>query len=173
MRLIIFATTAAVLTGCAAPVQQRPAINISVPFDSAQASRLLQDGANTIKGNAFLRQRGGGVVTCAGSQVYLVPGTDYAKQRFAALYSGDGNTGINRRRIDPIFVPDSAEYKASVKTTKCDAQGNFVFDRVADGTFYLTTVVNWQVGGVNQGGHLMHRAQVKGVETLNLVMTGD
>ena len=173
MRSVSIIALAATLAACAVPQQQRPSVAISAPFDAAHAARLLQTGVNTIKGNAFLRQRGGGVVTCAGSTVYLVPGTEYAKQRMAALYAGDGVSGLNRGQNNPIFIPESTAYQQANKTTKCDAQGNFMFDRVADGVFYITTTVNWQVGGRNQGGNLMHRVQLEGVETANLIMTGD
>lgn len=169
MRAAGILAAAVIATGCA-QMQQRPTVEIRVPFDAAEAERMLQPGLNTIKGNAFLRQRGGTVVTCAGSGVALVPATAYAKHRIAAIYKG---SNISSSRVTPVFVPDPPEYTATAKTTRCDSQGNFTFDRLADGDFYLTTGVAWQVGGAVQGGNLVHRVQVSGGETANIVMSGN
>lgn len=169
MRFVVCAALAAMtLAGCA--TQQRPTVNIESAFDAVQAKSQMQDGSNTIKGSGFLRQRGGGVVTCAGSEVVLVPATYYARERFAHLY---GTGGINRNRLNPVFVPDPPEYRTFTKKTRCDAQGNFTFERVSDGDFFVTTGVHWQVGGANQGGPIMSRARVGSGETLNIVISGD
>lgn len=167
MKFLVSVAAVALLSGCATT---RPTVSIESPFDAAQARLLSQDGPNTIRGNGFLRQRGGGVVTCAGSEVVLVPATYYARERIAYLY---GTGGINSRRLNPIFVPDPPEYRTSTKKTRCDAQGNFTFDRVADGDFFVTTGVHWQAGGTNQGGPIMSRARVSGGESINLVVSGD
>ncbi|MCW5668119.1 MAG: hypothetical protein KIT86_00570 [Hydrogenophaga sp.] len=166
MRSVLIA--AVILSGCAAP--QLATVNIESPFDATQAKLQTQDGLNSIKGSGFLRQRGGGVVTCAGSEVVLIPATYYARERIAHLY---GTGGINRHRLNPTFVPDPPEYRTFTKKTRCDAQGNFMFERVADGDFFVTTGVHWQVGGTNQGGPIMSRARVAGGETINIVISGD
>lgn len=166
--LLLILVIVGTLAGCAAP--QRPTVAINSPFDIAQAQMLVKDGTNTIRGNGFLRQRGGGVVTCAGSEVVLVPATYYARERIAYLY---GTGGMNRQRLNPVFVPDPPEYRTITKKTRCDAQGNFTFERVADGDFFVTTGVHWQVGGANQGGPIMSRARVSGGESISLVISGD
>lgn len=146
-----------------------PTYAIDAPFDAADAARLLADGSNTIKGNAFLRQRGGGVVTCAGQSVVLVPATKYAIERFRMLY-GTVDSGVSDDRRDHAFVPDSSEYRHMIKTTKCDAQGNFTFERVADGEFFISVLVTWSVGYSPQGGSLMQRVHTGGGKTTAIVM---
>lgn len=155
--------------GCAAPGGQPTTFNVQAPFDAGEANRMTSDGGNVIKGNAFMRQRGGGVVTCAGQTVHLVPATAYAKERFTALF-GSSEKGINNRR-DFKFAPDPPEYYALARKTTCDAQGNFVFDRVADGDFFLTVLVAWEAGRLAQGGHLMQRITVRGGQTQSIVIS--
>lgn len=164
-----------VLTACAQPQPVSriapPPVKLQTQFNSAEASTLLADGVNIIKGNAFMRQRGGGVVTCAGATVYLIPATEYAKRRFQILYGTSGDSGTNSRTSDIKFDPDPPEYMSMVKTTRCDAQGNFTFDRVADGEFFVQTTVAWQVANRLQGGNLMHRVRVRGGQVENLVLS--
>jgi hypothetical protein len=134
-----------------------------------QAAKQMEEGMNSIKGNAFLRQKGGGVITCAGQTVRLIPATNYAKQRFFALF-GTFEGGVNIERKNFRFVPDSPEYYTNTKTTKCDSQGNFNFERVADGEFYVTTIVAWQVGNSPQGGGIMQKVSVRGAQNKSIIM---
>lgn len=158
------------LVGCATSLAPSlPTYEISAPFNSEEAFRLTKEGNNTIKGNAFMRQKGGGVVTCAGQTVYLVPATEYARQRFLALYDTI-ESGVNAARKNYRFVPDPPEYYSIARTTKCDSQGNFSFERTADGEFFITVLVSWSVGNSAQGGNMMHRVSVRGGQTLSIVM---
>lgn len=172
MKALGTATICAALVGCAgSPLgPPAPAVNISGAFDEALARRLVGDGVNTIKGNAFMRQRGGGVVTCAGSDVFLIPATAYAKERMAYLYDTSGESGDNSHRRDFRFNPDPPGYTSIVRKTRCDSQGNFVFDRVADGEFFVQTRVLWMVGSL-QGGNLMHRVTVRNNQVASVIMS--
>lgn len=171
-RAAAMALSTASLVGCAGvpgPVVTLPAVTIAAPFDRDQAAAGLARGTNTITGNAFMRQQGGGVVTCAGFEVSLVPATRYATQRFQILYGNDqagSNPGRNIR-----FDPDPPEYYTLARMTKCDAQGNFRFDEVADGDYLAQTSVGWMVAGRRQGGNLFQRVHVSGGRTERLVLT--
>jgi hypothetical protein len=155
------------ITGCALP--QVPTIPISAIFDVAAAKAQLVDGTNTIRGSGFMRQKGGGVVTCAGQPVYLVPATSYATERVRLLY-GSTEKGVNSGSRNYRFNPDPPEYRSLTKTSRCDSQGSFVFERVADGDFYINTLVFWQVGSSAQGGQLMQRVTVTGGQSVSLVV---
>lgn len=115
-----------------------------------------------------MRQQGGGIVTCAGQPVYLVPATPYATERIRVLY-GNTERGFNPGRRQQ-FSPDPPEYRQFVKSARCDAQGNFTFDRVADGEFYINTSVMWQVAQTQQGGQLMQSVKLKGGQSVSLVI---
>lgn len=159
------------LAGCAVPSGLvQPIYNLRATFDATEATRLIGDGGNTIKGNAFMRQNGGGVVTCAGQTVSLIPATAYAKERIFALYDSL-ERGVNASRKNYKFVPDSLEYASLVRSTKCDSQGNFLFERVADGEFYVQVLVYWKVGYNMEGGNMMHRVSVRGAQSSSVILS--
>lgn len=159
---------AALILGCAAP--QPPVVSTGAPFDPAEARRFLVEGPNIIRGSAFLRQQGGGVVTCAGRQVQLVPATAFAKRVFLAVYGtteGQARHAGRNVRIEPV----STEYGKLTKEVLCDAQGAFSFDRVADGDYFVETTVTWVVGGVTNGGPVMRRVAVAGGSATSVVIS--
>lgn len=154
------------LAGCAAPSRT---VTINEPFDGAQAGVLLAGGTNTITGSALMRQVGGGVVTCAGNEVFLIPATRYAKNRLQAIYGSGKTLGILHERL--TFNPDPPEYKASMKTTRCNAQGFFRFDTVADGEFFVQTSIVWKAGTYSpQGGSLIDQITVRGGQVADITM---
>ena len=137
-------------------------------FNPDETTSLLADGKNTINGNAFMRQNGGGVVTCAGATVALIPATEYAAERITAIY-GNSFEGISRKNV--IFKPEPIGYEKFRKTTTCDSLGNFQFESVADGEFFVITRVTWMVGNYNpQGALMMKSVKVTNKQTLKVVM---
>lgn len=162
MKIAAAALTAAtvLLSGCVAPMpERRYVVELVHPFDADQAAKLMAEGRATVRGSGFLRQKGGGIVTCAGSNVTLIPATDYAKERIHYIY-GDNDDGY-ATEWRHSFKPDYAVFHGMNRVTRCDAQGNFIFERVADGDFILTTEVRWQAGYSPQGGFLMRRVAVR------------
>lgn len=157
---------AAIIGGCAAA---KP-VTLTSAFDAQQARQLVQPGTNTITGSALIRQNGGGVVSCAGLTVTLLPATAYATERVAAVY---GNTQRGYRPIyAPIsFTPAPPEFGQHIRETMCDTQGRFTFDRVADGDFYVETSITWQVRHTPQGGGLMQVVSVQGGESKDVVLS--
>lgn len=169
---VILAAMLATLSGC---VTQPPAERFTTlaKFDAKEMKAGLSEGKNTIHGSAFIRQGGGGIVTCAGGPVELVPATDYASARVYALY-GSTQKGYNSvkggKRVD--FKNEPPLYDTLTRTATCDAQGFFKFDKVADGDFYIASIVVWEVGRFNyQGGALMQRVTVKGGESKEITLT--
>lgn len=155
------------ITACATTEPQIVSLNSS--WDSAKAAHIDKDGTNSVKGNAFMRQQGGGVVTCAGSTVTLIPATPYAVERLTQLY-GAGDSGFNSIR-NFRFVPDPYEYQAMTRRTTCDSQGNFQFERVPDGDYFVVTSVTWVVGYAQQGGNLMQRVRLMNAARPAIVMS--
>lgn len=143
---------------------------ITSPFDAALATSLLGGGPNTLTGNAFMRQRGGGVVTCAGSVVTLLPSTPYTKDRMLALY-GAPNQGVALLTGSASFDPDPPLYKQLIHSTKCDSQGNFAFPGEADGEFFVVVTVQWTVGYRVEGGHLMQAVHLAGGTHKRIVLS--
>lgn len=141
-------------------------------FDEAAAKRMLEAGKNKITGSALVRQNGGGTVTCAGQQVTLIPATEYARERIRAIYSNEVSGYISAFGAKTYkFIPDVPNYQLNTKTAVCDAQGFFSFPDLADGEFFVTTWITWQVNAyVPEGGGLMKRISLKGGKTENIVL---
>jgi hypothetical protein len=163
----------ATLSGCVTTTPPAERFTTLATFDAKETKERLSEGKNTIHGSAFIRQGGGGIVTCAGGPVELVPATDYASARIYALY-GSTQKGYNSvkggKRVD--FKNEPPLYDTLTRTTTCDAQGFFKFDKVADGDFYIASIVVWEVGRFNyQGGALMQRVTVKGGESKEITLT--
>ena len=99
-----------------------------------------------IEGDGFLRQRGGDVVTCAGSQVWLLRMTE---EQTAGLLGSMVLLGADiRQRFRDKDEPFA--------TTVCGVDGRFVFDNVPHGTYGVVTTVEWLAGDESKGRRLCH-----------------
>lgn len=131
----------------------------TIKLDAKKAQAMLAPGKSMVSGSALIKKPDGEVVTCAGSKVYLIPETDYAKYAMNILYSSldEGfNPAANSRRI-PDEDPDFMENTLYVK---CNANGYFTFSGIATGTFYLQSKIVWMEDGRVQGGTVMNRIRV-------------
>ena len=134
-------------------------IPLQTTFDASEVSFIHERGTNTISGSAFIRQRGGGIVNCAGNEVSLIPKGAYSAERIGVIYgttSGPGyfDFSANRfRRTVPASVDPS--YSRHVRSVTCDVDGKFEFHELAAGTYFVTTHVRWEVDYLVQGGRLM------------------
>lgn len=166
----------ALVSGCAAPEAPRSVYQIDVPFDEARTKELNADGDANVRGTAFMRQRGGGVVTCAGSAVSLLPATSYAAERMRFIYGMPPAIGeiktIEAWTVngDAIFDPDPPGYSQHMRKTVCDAQGAFEFEKVKDGTYFVVTSVVWQVSTV-QGGFIATQVQVRDGKAARVIIS--
>jgi len=134
---------------------------------------MLEQGENTIKGSALIRQRGGGVVTCAGCEVVLIPATDYARERIRTIYGneikGYNTAGFGRKQVK--FDSSEPEYFQLMKKTIGDAQGYFSFPNIKDGDYFVVTYIAWKVNDYfYEGGNLMQYVVVSGGGTKEIVL---
>lgn len=170
MRMILaLAAVSVAACGCAAPPAAPEPLRVMASFDELAAKAMLQPGRNEITGSALIRQRGGGVVTCAGGTVNLIPATDYAVNRLTLLY-GNGRY-LPAPSFARQFDPDPPAFKQNIRTTLCNAQGFFRFDDVQDGDFYVQTTVLWQVAGHTEGGGLLQRVSLKSGQRIEVTLT--
>ena len=147
---------------------------ISATFDPAEVAWAKEAGSNTITGNAVLRTVGGDAKTCAGLEVNLVPMSSYAKARFDVMYGGLSR-GILPASINKQWSSTDPRYVEAARRTRCDSQGNFIFERIPDGQYYVTAMVVWgvpqQYHTSTEGGVLMEKITVSGGETKRLILT--
>lgn len=143
------------VAGCATA----PPVAVSTPYDPAAHAHYAAAGSGSIKGQGFLRQQGGGVVTCAGSQVMLFPATPYFREAIGILRSGRG------------VLPLTYAAQQLRKLATCDAQGNFQFGSVASGNWFVATEVKWTVGYNPQGGALLAEISVSDHQETTILMS--
>jgi hypothetical protein len=135
------------LTGCVAtPPTAREPDRLRTPFVAADYAAFARDGTGSLRAQAFLRQRGGGVVTCAGSTAFLLPHAEYFLEW--TWYMRE------RRRVEHDEQTMAALGRV-IRRTQCDAQGNFGFDKLPGGRYIVITEVTWDVAGRRQGGSVM------------------
>lgn len=163
------------LTACfMPPTPATPAVALETPFEASATAWADQPGDGLVEGSALLRTRGGEVRTCAALDAALIPASDHARERMARLY-GSVRGGFNpagRAGRHPRFEPDPSGFYRTVRTTKCDAQGRFEFEGIADGEWYVEAIVTWEAPGAGlQGGSLMRIVQVESGKPTKVVLT--
>ena len=168
MKSIVFSLIAGLsLTACSG-VQE---IETTVPFNEAEAAYINKTGKATVSGQAFLKRRDGVVVTCAGAEASLFPVTEYAKQRMTAIY-GSENGGYRSAYGKRHSKADDPKYYEYTRETNCDAEGDFEFKGVANGEYYLTSTVIWQISDYYyEGGVLSKRIVVKNGRSQKVILT--
>lgn len=153
-----------------------PKVEIHSAYNPDEIAYMKIPGNNTIKVNAFLRQRGGGNVTCAGNNVALVGASTYATERMIAYFGSVANPRLYRGQVI-VPEPSDSRYNEDAVRKICDSSGWAIFDNVADGDYYLTTIVSWETAtGYNasmewNGGGLMRKVSVSGGESVEVIIT--
>ncbi|MDG4948803.1 hypothetical protein NYR72_09890 [Actinobacillus equuli subsp. haemolyticus] len=173
-KLLLVSALGIMLTGCVVSPSARfvPIEHKMVnKFDVKQAKNQLKRGSSKIEGNAFLRQNGGGVVTCAGQEVWLIPYTEYANEKLSVMYGNSEKGFWNLLSPQYKFTNEDPAYLANMKSTTCDSQGKFVFDNISKGSYFIATQVFWAVGYRQQGGFLMQKIVLNKGESKNIVMS--
>lgn len=128
-------------------------VHLPVPFDAKEAQSLLRPGTNQISGTIKFEPDKGHVlaypdtfVTCEGQDVILIPYTDYARE-WALKYYGKPVTDIAYKlthRAKAQTFDNYDAFMASTRKTQCDENGNFQFNDVANGNFFVMANVQWK-----------------------------
>lgn len=118
--------------GCAS----EPTYQILTPFHDEDFQLWKQSGPYTVTGQAFFKQPGGQVITCAGETVSLMPLTGYHLELSKLLESGKG--------FPPNYEKRARKHD---RTAQCDGDGRFRFDGLPALNWLLITRVTWQESG--------------------------
>jgi hypothetical protein len=129
MKKIALLFLVCVLSACVtiAPPEQRMA------FPEHEYQHLPNSGTAIVKGQAFLKTRGGDIKVAAGNQVTLNPVTSYSNEWYEKTYIQ------GKRLVEPD--PRLLNY---VRKTIADGNGRFTFKNVPAGVYYVTTFVTWE-----------------------------
>jgi len=128
------------LAGCAGEWPKE----LGAPFDRAEHQGYLGSATSVVFGQAFLKQNGGGVVTCAGETVTYLPNTTYFRELIKMIRTGARFRGELSEEI-------ATKVRQYGKYNTCDAGGNFSA-ALPPGEWYVFTNVSWTVGYAPQGG---------------------
>ena len=148
------------LTGCASfTPMDRPA------FPVAEYESLAKSGTGIVTGQVFLRTMVGEVRYGAGSEVMLNPVTSYSRFWYENGYLAKRAMGDADARQDAYII-----------TTQADGSGNFRFDNVPAGDYYLTSSVFWQVplgqfSSTQQGGWISEKISISDGEEVRKMLT--
>jgi hypothetical protein len=160
------------LAGCAPQV-----IPVTTRFNASEVEFIRRPGTAVVSGQGFMRQRGGGIVTCGGEEVRLIPFTEYSAERMTIFYGNDtsGFRDIRTSAFGRIPEPAPPEFLEASLDTRCDAQGNFSFENVPAGSYFVVTKVQWEVPtgyfSIQQGGHLMRRVTVADGQRVRVLLS--
>jgi hypothetical protein len=161
MGLRTMAAAAATCMALAACVTTAPEHRMATAYAPADYAAYDAGGDAAIRGQAFLRQVGGGVVTCAGLAVHLFPAAPYTDEAMAAI-----------RRGARISSPDYfAMVSRHVRPTTCDADGRFAFDGLSPGPYWIEATVVWSVAGRPQGGYLLRYVRAEQGRPVDVLLT--
>jgi len=141
------------IVGSATPPKK---ILVTEPYSEEELLRY-SNGQHTITGQAFMRQRGGGVVTCAGAEVTIVPLTKFAEKILQVRLSGNTPQYSTQEQ-----VAGGGRSRSYIQKAICDAQGNFIFNKVSKGRWFFETKVSWRVGDSYQGGYVRKKVKITG-----------
>jgi hypothetical protein len=162
LKCALVVATVLLVSGCG--VQETARVK-RIPFPDEEYKALPKSGTATVTGQAFLRQRGGGVVTAAGQDIALNPITSYSLNWFDIVSNGGRPE-----------EPDERSF-FYIRTVKADAEGRFKFENVATGAYFITTFVIWEVPSGRygymraQGGCVSKRIQVKDGQDMEVIVT--
>ena len=147
------------LAACVAPIQRK------VEFDPAEYEPYAGDGDSTVRGQAFVKTRGGEVKYGAGNPVQLTPATTYSREWYV-------HGVLPGRRMTPA---DHRE-RQYVRTKRADAEGRFEFKSLPAGEYYVTCEIEWEVpaafgdGTVTTGGTAHAEVKVEAGEEETVVV---
>ena len=166
----------ACLSGCASLVAPPPRqVNLTSTFNPQEVAWSKATGTGSITGQAFFQTRGGQPRTCAGLQVSLQPHSTYGDERLSAIYGNTEKGAVHALATRVQFVPDDPTYKETVKTSTCDAQGNFSFTSLPAGKYFLVASIVWSIPGQEfappQGGALLQSVTLADGENKRIILT--
>jgi hypothetical protein len=153
MRATAILTLSILLIGCGTNPASQPssATTPQIAFSEVEFQPWAGNGNANIRGQAFLTTKGGFIRTCAGQHVILVPNNPYTALAVAkAIHAGATGGGVP---VDP-------KLEGYLRSSVCDAEGNFSFEAVRSGTSWMILApILWLVptgyGSDPQGGILV------------------
>jgi hypothetical protein len=152
--------------GVAACAPRPEMVHFDAPWKADEVAWSTNEGGNTVSGFAVLRTVSGEARTCAGLSVELIPESRYSELRLYAIWgymekNYKSANELMRRRLDNA----DPGYLATIRRTRCDGQGNFSFDKIPDGSWYVVAAVVWKAdprSPLLEGGSFIQHIKLQG-----------
>ena len=163
-RFFISLTCLTALAGCVTQ-QVKPTVE-RIPFPESEYTQLKKEGTSTIKGQAFLKTRGGDVKVAAGEEIQLNPVTSYSNQWYEENYF----------KQNPLSQGDPRQ-QVYIRKKIADGSGRFEFKNIPAGEYYVTAKVTWEAptgyqGALQtQGGFISKKIKVTDREEIEVILT--
>jgi hypothetical protein len=139
-------------------------IQLDSTFSVNDVNWVREPGNSSVSGKAFLKLRDGTEKDCAGFVVELQPVATYSSERIFRTYGNNRAGQVLLEDNPPRFVPDAPGYHEYTLKGRCDAAGEFRFEKVPAGDFFIMAFIIWELPGldppVKTGGAVMKRIHV-------------
>lgn len=170
MKIFLGVIAVLVLAACS---ETLPRYHSRSVFDVDDVAWSTGQGGNSVRGFATHNTLTSAGRTCASLPVRLVPDSSYARLRFQELY-GSEVAGVSTGPNFNAYGPEKSDprYLNVGRVTNCDRQGNFSFEGVPDGIWFVLSVDNArsQHGANPPGSATFKRIQVKEGQTLEVTL---
>lgn len=176
-----FIAIAAFAAGCVTPPRQLTTPQAAtpqptIPFDESALQPFAVKGTSNITGQAFLKTAGGEVRYGAGDNVLLIPVTPYTTEKIQAFVGVEGEGSSIVAGIGLLSLQGDDRMQKYIRTVVGDGSGNFEFQDIPAGDYYIVCPIYWNVpseyGGMEQtGGVANAKTHVGDGETLKVVVT--
>lgn len=128
MSRLLFVLSALLLAGCASDQPQ-----VYTAYSDNDFSAWRGTGLAQVRGQAFYKMPSGRVLSCAGSDVMLIPATGYNMEAEQSIGAGKGFPENYERR--------GLKY---ARKTMCDGAGHFSFENLPTQNWIAYVHLTWQ-----------------------------
>ncbi|WP_271765285.1 hypothetical protein [Aquimarina algiphila] len=127
-------------------------ITIVNKFDHEEVKWFKTKGKGTIKGVAKFKSKQGDLRFGEEFRIELMPNCLYTEERLSKIYQNKNSGFIYVEDGIPKFTPDPKGYHET-KKTMCNQKGEFKFNNLPKGDYYIIAFMLWDKTG---GGIMQH-----------------
>ena len=135
-------------------------------FDANEVNWFKSKGTGSIKGIAKFKSKDGELRYGEEFRIELMPKCLYTEERLSKIYPSKNSGFIYVEDGIPTFTPDPKEYHDTLKTM-CNKDGEFEFQQLPEGEYYVIAFMLWG----NTGGGIMQHLVLSEGETKVIEMT--
>jgi hypothetical protein len=149
----------------------------TIPFDESALQPFAGKGTSTITGQAFLKTAGGEVRYGAGDNVLLIPVTPYTTEKVTDLVKAKGEDSSMLAGVYLSILLGDIRMQKYIRTVVGDGSGNFEFQNIPAGDYYIVCPIYWSVPnpdlGITDetGGVANTKTHIGDGETVKVVVT--